>query len=135
MGQGFFVEMVLEAGSYKLIKVRCPLKAIEWNGEWAESSPKWNEDVVKSAIRRLSEENYAIFEDRDFSMWLSLAEAVSFFSTMSVCRVKDWHEVRLPGKFVRVFDSKDETYDAVLSKWFYHVEVNSSSQRVFITLH
>lgn len=119
--------MLLEVANYKLIKVRCPLKAIEWNGEWADNSEKWNESAVKSAIRRLSEDDYAIFEDRDFSMWLSLAEAVSFFQTMSVCRVKDWHEVRLPGKFVRVYDSKDESYDAVLSKWFYHVEVNSNN--------
>ena len=54
---------------------------------------------------------------------------------MTVCRVKEWHEVRLPGKFVRIFDIEDDTYEAVLSKWFYHLEVNDRPQRVFITVH
>ena len=133
-GQGFFVEMLLEAGDYKLIKLRCPLRAIEWNGEWAHASPKWNDKVIQRALKDLSPEERAVVEDQDFSFWMSMAEAVSFFGTLSVCRVKDWHEVRLPGKFMRVFDTHDESYDAVLSKWFYHIEVNRSSQRVFITV-
>ena len=54
---------------------------------------------------------------------------------MTVCRVKDWHEVRLLGKFVRIFDVEDDSYEAVLSKWSYHLEVHSEPQRVFITVH
>lgn len=68
-------------------------------------------------------------------MWMSLIEAVMFFKSMTVCRVKDWHEVRLLGKFVRIFDIEDDIYEAVLSKWSYHLEVNSQPQRVFITVH
>lgn len=32
-------------------------------------------------------------------------------------------EVRVPGKFVRTCDTEDETYEAVLSKWYYELEV------------
>ena len=45
------------------------------------------------------------------------------------------HEVRMPGKFVRAFDTEDETYEAVLSKWYYELEITREQQRVYITLH
>ena len=31
-GQGFFVEFLLEAGEHRLVKLRCPLGGIMWNG-------------------------------------------------------------------------------------------------------
>ena len=49
-GQGFFIEFLLEAGDYKLVKLRSPLSGFEWNGEWAKGSPKWEEPVVEKAI-------------------------------------------------------------------------------------
>ena len=68
----------------------------------------------------MTREEREVYDDTDFSMWMSLIEAVSYFRTLTVCRVRDWQEVRLPGKFVRVQDSDLEVdYEAVLSKWYY----------------
>lgn len=44
-------------------------------------------------------------------------------------------EVRMPAKFIRAYDTEDQTYEAVLSKWYYEVEVQSKAQRLYITLH
>lgn len=67
----------------------------------------------------MTDDEKKIAHDTDFSMWMSLHEAVSYFRNMTVCRVKDWNEVRMPGRFVRVSDTEDESYEAVLSKWYY----------------
>ena len=66
---------------------------------------------------------------------MSLLEVVSFFKRMTVCRVKNWYEARMPGKFVRVYDSEDHDYSAVLSQWYYQIEVNSEPQRIYLTVH
>ena len=55
----------------------------------------------------LTDEERDCVEDDDYSIWMSEHEAVSFFKNMTVCRVKDWSEMRLPGKFVRVSDTSD----------------------------
>ena len=57
-----------------------------------------------------------------------MIEAVSYFERMTVCRVNDWHEVSLPGKFVRVCDTDDEFFEAVLSKWYYQVTVDAHTE-------
>lgn len=44
-----------------------------------------------------------------------------------MCRVKDMQEVRMPAKFIRAYDTEDQTYEAVLSKWYYEVEVQSKA--------
>lgn len=36
-------------------------------------------------------------------------------------------EVRMPAKFIRAYDTEDQTYEAVLSKWYYEVEVQSKA--------
>ena len=80
-------------------------------------------------------EEKEIVEQDDFSMWMSLREAVGYFNRLTVCRVNDWHEVRMPGKFVRTCDIEDDYYEAVLSKYYYHIEVDSNSlQKVFVTM-
>ena len=68
-------------------------------------------------------------------VWMNLLEVVSFFRRLSVCRVKNWDEVRMPGRFLRIYDAEDSNYSAVLSKWYYQIEVNDEPQRVYITVH
>ena len=128
-GQGFFVEHLLQAGEHRLVKLRCPLGTIQWNGDWADGKPCWNSPEVIQAFNELHEEEREVIEDDDFSMWMSEHEAVSFFKNLTVCRIKNWNETRLPGKFVRVSDMEDSSYEAVLSKWYYQVEVPNPSDR------
>ena len=76
------------------------------------------------ALASLTDDEREVVEDDDFSMWMSLHEAVSFFKNMTVCRVRDWCDMRVPGKFIRVCDVQDSAYEAVLSKWYYQVQIN-----------
>lgn len=95
----------MQAGEHKLIKLRCPLQAIQWNGDWADGTDSWKAPEVLKAMSELTDEERECVEDDDFSMWMSEHEAVSFFKNMSVCRVRDWSEMCVPGKFVRVCDT------------------------------
>ena len=38
----------------------------------------------------------------DSSFWVSYQEAIKYFSGVDICKVRNWDEVRIKGKFVRV---------------------------------
>lgn len=46
-------------------------------------------------------------------------EAVSYFKSMNVCRVHNWNEVRIKGKYLRINDLEDPNIEVVQSKWYY----------------
>lgn len=71
----------------------------------------------------------------DMTFWMSNLEAVSYFKSLNVCRVQNWNEIRIKGKFLRVQDIEQTQIEAVLSKWYYQVEVKDQPARVFIGLH
>lgn len=62
-------------------------------------------------------------------------EAVSYFKSMNVCRVHNWNEVRIKGKFLRLNDIEDPNIEVVQSKWYYQIEVTNQPARIFIGLH
>lgn len=127
------MEQLLHVGEHRLIKLRCPLGPLLWEGQWQDHDEKWKIPEIKRAKDSLPSETEE--QKNNYYVWMSLLEAVSFFKRMSVCRVKNWQEIRLPGKFVRVYDSEDHDYSAVLSQWYYQIEVNSEPQRVYLTVH
>lgn len=116
-GKGYVVEKLLMAGEHQLVKLRCPLSPLQWDGKWAEDDPKWKEPTIKRAMADAneSEDHYSHHN----VVWMNLLEVVSFFKQFSVCRINNWQEVRMPGRFLRVYDAEDKDYSAVLSKWYY----------------
>jgi calpain-15 len=44
---------------------------------------------------------------------MSQQEVVCYLKSLNVCRVRDWHEVRLKGKFLRLQDSVVPSVEAV----------------------
>ena len=53
---------------------------------------------------------------------------------VNVCRVKNWEEVRIKGKFIWVQNIDDSNIEVVLSKWYYSVDINEPT-RVIIGIH
>jgi len=60
-------------------------------------------------------------DDNDGSFWMSFADFVTNFRSVNVCRVKNWDELRLKGKFLRVQDKHNQSNQIVLSRWYYTV--------------
>lgn len=63
------------------------------------------------------------------------------FRALNVCRVANWEEIRLQGKFMRLQDADDSTIEAVVSRWYYKFEVAASAEdtahqtHLIITIH
>lgn len=71
---------------------------------------------------------------------MSFSEAVTYFKSLNVCRVKNWNEVRLKGKFLRLSDVEDPSHELVKSKWFYQIQISKEQAdlgpvRLFVGVH
>jgi len=53
---------------------------------------------------------------------------------MNICKIKNWDEVRIKGKFVRVEDVDDSNVEVVMSKWYYSLEVTEPTN-VIVGIH
>ena len=69
------------------------------------------------------------------TFWMSYQEAVNYFKSLNVCRVRNWNEIRLKGKFLRIQDAEQAQIEAVQSKWYYSFDVLEGQTRIFISLH
>jgi calpain-15 len=121
--------LAVEAIGNKLIKLRSPLLPINWRGDWAHDSQYWS-----AKLRQVIGKQH--FGPQDNSvLWMSLEEAVCYFISLNVCRVRNWHEIRLKGKFLRLQDQDNPSIENTQSKWFYQFEVTEAQNRLFIGFH
>jgi calpain-15 len=65
---------------------------------------------------------------------MSYQDVLSKFRTLNVCRVKNWEEVRIKGKFIRLQDIDDPNVEVVVSKWYYSIDLHETT-KIFIGLH
>ena len=69
------------------------------------------------------------------TFWMSEQEAFMYFRSLNVCRIRNWNEIRVKGKFVRVYDVEQSSNFAVWSKSYYSFDVPNLMNKVFITIH
>jgi len=50
---------------------------------------------------------------------------------MNVCKVRNWDEVRIKGKFIRVQEIDEPKIELVISKWYYLVEIHEKTKMIF----
>lgn len=93
-------------------------------GDWSAGSPLWTPNARKEAG----------FEEEESVFWMSFADFLSHFQAVNICCVKNWQELRIKGKFIRVQDNDDPNIEIVLSKWYYSIEIEERTQ-VIIGLH
>ena len=74
--------------------MRNPWGNFEWQGDWSDNSPLWTEEMRKAAG------NPELHNDGTF--WMCYDDFLQHFTSINICRVKNWEEVRIKGKFVRV---------------------------------
>lgn len=73
------------------------------------------------------------FDINDGSFWMSFQDFVDYFQSLDVCRVRNWEEARIRGRFVRFSDSENLTLDFVQSKWIYALDIPKKTH-LLITL-
>lgn len=114
----------------QLLNIRSPLHPFEWKGDWSEKSTKWTQRI-RDAVGPVF---VSSSEDNDGTFWMSFQDAVKHFKCLNVCRVKNWEEVRIKGKFIRIQDIEDPNVEIVISKWYYSVDLHEPT-RLFLGLH
>lgn len=125
-GHSYSIISCKEFSNYKLINLRNPWGKLMWTGDWSATSPLWTSD-----IKRYVNPN---FDEDDQNFWMSFEDFTQHFAALHVCRVKNWDEVRIKGKFIRVQDVEDPNLEVVVSKWFYSIDL-PERVRLFIGIH
>lgn len=125
-GHAYTLLLCKDVKRYNLVNLRNPWGNLEWGGDWSDSSPLWTEDMRKALNPK--------FDGNDGNFWMSFEDMIDQFTCLNVCKVKNWDEVRIKGKFVRVQDMEDGAIELVMSKWYYSLEVTTST-KVFIGVH
>ena len=101
------------------MNIRNPWGGFEWDGDWSDNSDKWTEEMIKAFG--------AVLDEEDGSFWMSFADFTKQFTSLDVCRVASWNELRLRGRFIRYQDLNDPDAELVVSKWIYGLEVPSKT--------
>lgn len=83
---------VKDVGGHKLLNIRNPWGNFEWGGKWSDQSPLWT-DEIKDEINPSLGEN-------DGTFWMCMEDFTQYFKGINICRVKNWEEVRIKGKFI-----------------------------------
>ena len=97
------------------------------NGDWGFKSPLWTSDAKR-------EFGYNEEEDDGTIIWMGFNDFINNFKAVNICNVKNWQELRMKGRFVRVPDGDNPNVEIVISKWYYNIEISEPTQ-IVISLH
>jgi len=67
-------------------------------------------------------------ETPEGTIWVPFSALADNFDSVVICKVKNWDEIRIKGKFIRVQDLDDQTVEVVMSKWYYSLEVERTTK-------
>ena len=65
---------------------------------------------------------------------MSFEDVVRNFYCLNVCKVRNWDEVRIKGKFIKIQEIDDPNIEITLSKWYYAVDIIDKT-KVVLSLH
>jgi calpain-15 len=116
-----------EEEDIKLINIRNPWGKFEWDGDWSDNDKLWTEDMIDYFE--------PVLDDHDGSFWMSLEDFFPRFKSVSFCEVKNWEELRLRGKFIKVSNKDSLDQDYVISKFFYSFDIEEDETEVIIGIH
>jgi len=75
-----------------------------------------------------------ILDEKDGTFWMNDRDFYNNFQSVNICHVRNWDEVRIKGKFIRVQDIEDPNIEIVLSKWYYSLELTKKT-KIVIGIH
>jgi len=126
-GHSYTITTLTEIKGQKLLKIKNIWGQFEWTGDWSVNSPLWTPEIKKELGLNME-------EDEGNTFWMSFSDFLSNFKALNICCVKNWQELRIKGKFIRVQDMDNPNIEVVFSKWYYNVEITEKTQLV-IAVH
>lgn len=125
-GHAYSVVAIKEHDGVRLMNVRNPWGQFEWGGAWSDNSSEWTEDFIQAIQPN--------FDHNDGSFWMSYQDFFRYFTSITMCKVDNWNEVRLKGIFLRAYEEEDEDEDFVLTKFHYTFHLEEEAE-IHIGLH
>ena len=117
-GHAYSVLKVQQYKDIQLIKLRNPWGNFEWGGAWSDVDKRWTEE-----LRRVFKPDFNI---NDGIFWMSYKDFIERYDQVMVCKVENWNEVRLKGKFIKV-QEMSSTNDWILSQFYYTFSLSQST--------
>ena len=125
-GHAYSVISCKEYDGIRLLKIRNPWGSFEWGGAWSDNAPEWTQEYIDFFKPD--------FDTKDGTFWMCLEDFFKCFVSITVCKMADWKEVRLKGKFIRLKETENEDEDWVLSKFYYSFHLEDTA-KIDICLH
>lgn len=125
-GHAYSIIQVKQHEDIKLINIRNPWGRFEWDGAWSDESDLWTEEM--------KEIFNPVLDSGDGSFWMSLEDFFPRYKSITFCDVRNWNELRLRGKYIKVKSKKNESQDQVISKFYYTFDVEDEME-VYIGIH
>jgi len=110
-GHAYSVIAVKSYHGTRLLEIRNPWGEFEWGGAWSDNSSEWTSEMIE--VFKPS------FDSKDGTFWMSYEDFFKYFNSITVCKVSNWNELRLRGKFIRCWEKEDPDEDWILSKFYY----------------
>lgn len=93
-GHAYSIIAAKQYRNTRLLNIRNPWGQFEWDGKWSDYDKKsWTRDMVEAFKPN--------FEVADGSFWMDYSDFFANFDSLSVCKVENWKELRLKGKFIK----------------------------------
>lgn len=94
----------------------------EWNGDWSDKSELWEE--VEGAVDFFN----PTLDANDGTFWISFEDFVEQFSEIGFCKVNEWNETRLAGKFISVKEkNSDKTWVVSKNSYTFSIEDDTTA--------
>jgi len=120
---------IIGAKQYKnirLVKVRNPWGDFEWGGKWSDKDTvSWTKEMINAFKPE--------FDTKDGTFWISYEEFFKYFDSVSIWQIKNWKEIRLKGKFIKVQEEEKDN-EWVISQFYYTFTLKSPTYMI-ISLH
>ena len=126
-GHAYSIIQAKEGLGVKLLNIRNPWGRYEWDGDYSDNSDKWTDEMI--------DEFKPVFDVNDGSFWMCLEDFIMRFSSVNICQVSNWEEIRLKGKFIRAKEKREDGDDWVISKFYYTFTIDDDDTEVHIGIH
>ena len=120
------VHRIISVDGFKIISIRNPWSKPKWTGEWAQGSPQWTSDILKTV-----QPDFELNKDH---CWISWQNFLLNFEEINVCKVSGWNELNMRGKFVTLVNGVDDTIKRFSSNTYFKLTVKKKTS-IILGIH
>ena len=125
-GHAYSVIAAKEYKGVRLLCIRNPWGQFEWGGDWSDNDWHWTEEMIDAFNPN--------FDASDGTFWMAYDDFFKYFTSISICKIQNWQELRLKGKFIKAVEDNKSMSNWVISQFYYTFTLDNASY-VEIGLH